>query len=158
MLKLITPFRVLFNLDSSKIAAQPKVFAGFLEKVRDAVADPNSALAKKIHPALEVEVNLPKAKPTDSSGARDAGRFFIAPHVLILRFRASYRADMEKLYARAAEEADATVEKFSQMLTPDLDSLFVKLNDNTVAILSLDFAVNAGHIVKGKEGWNRLNE
>ncbi|MEZ0261578.1 MAG: hypothetical protein ACAH80_11255, partial [Alphaproteobacteria bacterium] len=108
--------------------------------------------------ALEVELNLPKAKTTDSSSARDAVRFFLSPHVMILRFRASHRAELEKVYAQAAAEADATVEKYSQMLTPDLGSLFVKLNDNTVAIFSLDFSVNEKQHAQSKEGWNRLNE
>ncbi len=59
MLKLITPLRVLFNLDSSKIAAQPKLFTAFLNKIHEALKNPDSELAKKVHPALKIEVNLP---------------------------------------------------------------------------------------------------
>ncbi|TAL32661.1 MAG: hypothetical protein EPN97_09855 [Alphaproteobacteria bacterium] len=158
MLKVNTPFRVLFNLDSSKIAAQPGAFTEFLKKVRAALDDPHSSLAKKIHPALDIEVNLPKTKSTDSSSARDHGRFFLSPHVMILRWRGSYRDELQKLYDRAASEADSAIEKYSTMVRPDLESLFVKLNDNTIAVLSLDMQLDRADSVRGKEGWNRLNE
>ena len=158
MLKVNTPFRVFFNLDSSKVAAQPGAFMEFLKKVRAALDDPNTELAKKTHPALDVEVNMPKAKGTDSASSRDHGRFFLSPHVLVLRLRPSYREELQKLYDRAAAEADGSVEKFSAMIKPDLDSLFVKVNDNTIAVLSLDMHMDPANIIKGKEGWNRMNE
>src|SRR4051812_22250368 len=101
MLKVNTPFRVFFNLDSSRVAAQPGAFAEFLRKARAALDDPNTALAKKTHPALDVEVNLPKPKANDSASARDHGRFFLSPHVLVLRLRSSYRDELQKLYDRA---------------------------------------------------------
>ena len=158
MLKLITPVRVLFNLDSSKIAARPKAFIDFLGKVKTELDDPDSDLAKKTHPALDVEVVLPKAKESDSASARDAGRFLLFPHVLILRFRQSYREYLENTYKSAAAQADEAVEKYSQMLIPDFDSLFIKLNDNTVAIMSLDMRLREEAIVRGNEGWNLLNQ
>jgi hypothetical protein len=77
---------------------------------------------------------------------------------MVLRFRRSHREEMEKIYARAAAEADSTVEKYSHMLKPDLNSLCIKLNDNTVAVLLLDIHLNRDQEVKDKEGWNRLNE
>lgn len=158
MLKLITPVRVLFNLDTSRIAAHPKMFIDFLGKVKNELNDAQSEFVKRIHPALEVEVILPKAKENDSSGTRDAGRFFLFPHLMVLRFRKSFLDEMEKIYTRAAAEADKVVEKYSEMLRPDLDSLFIKLNDNTVAIMSLDMHLNDDGAIKGNEGWNRLNQ
>lgn len=164
MLKLITPFRVLFNLDSSKIAAQPTLFTEFLKKTQEALDNPETALARSLHPALKVEAKLPPAaKPAakgaqDSSGARDHGRFFLSPHVLTLSFRESYLPDLEALYAAAAADADATIGvSYADMFRPDLADLKIKLNDNTVAVMLLDLHTPKG-VPDEAESWSRLND
>lgn len=168
MLKLITPFRVLFNLDSSKVAAQPMLFTEFLKKTQEALDNPNSTLARRLHPALKVEAKLPPAakpagaalakKSQDSSNAKDHGRFFLSPHVLTLSFRESYLPELEKLYAAAAAEADEAIgAAYAGMFRADLSNLKIKLNDNTVAIMLLDLHTPNG-VPDEAESWNRLND
>lgn len=167
MLKLITPFRVLFNLDSSKIAAQPTLFTEFLRKTQEAIDNPASTLARRLHPALKVEAKLPPApKPStvagkgaqDSSSAKDHGRFFLSPHVLTLSFKNDYLPELEKIYAAAAAEADDICGvSYAAMFRPDLSGLKIKLNDNTVAVMLLDLNLPSG-VPDEAESWSRLNE
>jgi hypothetical protein len=160
MFKINTPFRVLFNLDTSRIAAQPVLFAAFLKKVDEALQNSESALSKTAHPGLDIDINLPKTKASgdSSSSARDHGRAFLAPHVMTLGMRESFRGGLAEIYARAAVAADAETEKYSSMLRPDLSSLRIRLNDNTVATLSLDLDIDRNNVVSGYEGWNKLNQ
>jgi hypothetical protein len=158
-LKVVTPIRVVFNLDSSKIAARPPLFMEFLKNVRAALDDPNSALSKQVNPALDVDINLlPKAMDGSSDSSRDHSRFYLFPQVLTLRFRSLFHDRMEKIYQAAAAEADSAVDKFSAMLKPDLGSLAIRFNDNTVAVLMMDMEVDKAKLVTGRESWNRIND
>lgn len=167
MLKLITPFRVLFNLDSSKIAAQPTLFTEFLRKTQEALDNPDSTLSRKLHPGLKVEAKLPPAaKPTtatgkaaqDSSNAKDHGRFFLSPHVLTLSFKENYQPELQKIYTEASADADETVGvAYAKMFRPALEGLKIKLNDNTVAIMLLDLHLPSG-VPDEAESWSHLNE
>jgi hypothetical protein len=158
-MKIITPVRVLFNLDSSKIAAQPARFTEFLKQLRAALSDTGSELAQTIHPAVDVEVNvLPKYLDNGSDSSRDHSRFYLFPQIFTLRFRASFRQELAALYADAAKEADAAIAPYSQFFCPDLESLALRFNDNTVAVLLLDLPLNPDVQFAREEGWNRLNE
>jgi len=157
MLKLITPFRVLFNLDSSKIAARPAVFMEFLHKVQDALENPASTLARTLNPALQVMVNLPP-KAEENDNARDHGRFLLSPHLFTLRFLKTHQAEIAAIYHRAAAQADSRTAAYSAMLRPDMDSLKIRLNDNTIAILFLDLHLEREQMVTGEEGWKQLNQ
>src|SRR6266567_8770298 len=110
MLKLIAPFRVYFNLDSSLVATDPDGFIDFLALIRDELAVPGSSINKSIHPALDVEVNVPPRMEQDEVEARyvdanKSGSVFFSQRVFTIRFKSSAAAELERIYQDACAAA-----------------------------------------------------
>jgi hypothetical protein len=164
MLKFIAPFRALFSLDSSLIAANPARFSEFLKRVGSEIGNPQSALAKKIHPSLVVDVNIPVETGEDEIGSRyvslnACGSLYLAPRIFTLRFRPSEPDVLETVYARASLMADEVAgEPYSHTFFPEMDSLRIDLHDNTIAILSLEMRVEHPGAASEDSAWNRLDE
>lgn len=163
MLKLIAPFRALFSLDSSLIAANPSAFTEFLRHAQRELENPESALKKALNPAAEIAVHVP-AEPNDSEigsryiGLNANGSLYLSPRVFTLRFGADAGKQLDEIYKYAADMADAVAQKYSRNFFPDLASLRIDLQDNTIATFSLDMVIDRASINKNDYGWNRLDE
>lgn len=163
MLKLIAPFRAYFNLDSSLVATDPDGFIDFLVLIRDELAVPGSNIHKKIHPALDVEVNVPPRVEQDEVEARyvDAnknGSLFLSQRIFTLRFRPSAAAELEQVYRDACAAADDKVEKYSDQFLSDISSIKIDFYDNTVAIIMLDLLIDRKHVSKDGHAWVKLDK
>jgi hypothetical protein len=163
MLKLIAPFRVLFNLDSSLIVAQPSGFTEFLKQIREALSKPDSALVSRLNPALDITVNLPTVAASSGVESRyssldSTGSFYVSPRVFSLRFKDSEISRIMTLMQEAAIAADKTVAPYSQLFTPDVHSLCIDFYDNTIAILTLDLPMNMKHFQPGMHAWDNLDQ
>ncbi|HEU5047742.1 MAG TPA: hypothetical protein VFT64_07855 [Rickettsiales bacterium] len=159
MLKLIAPFRVLFSLDSSLVAANHGAFTAFLRQVEKELQDPQSGICSRISPALDVIVNVPVEASDSEIGSRYIsvnanGSLYLSPRVFTVHFKASEAEELKKIYTKSALMADEVVGQHSNCFTPDIASLRVDLQDNTIATLSLELAVDT----KQTGAWNRLDE
>lgn len=163
MLKLIAPFRALFNLDSSLIAANPRDFSLFLKLLRDDFGAPESAIRKKIHPSLSVEVNVPPDEHESEISCRYSafnlnGSQYYLPNVLTVRFQEREAKIIERIYNEAAVLADRKVKEYSKFFFPDVESFRIDFQDNTIAILSLEMTVNHASLGKFDQVWSRLDD
>lgn len=163
MLKLIAPFRALFSLDSSLIAANPPYFRAFLRHLQGELENPDSDLRKQLNPAIDIDVHVP-AEPSESEigsryiGLNANGSLYLSPRVFTLRFKPEAGAALNGIYKYAAEMADEVAQKYSRNFFPDLASLRVDFQDNTIATFSLDMVIDRTSINKSDHGWNRLDE
>src|SRR5258708_3623876 len=130
MLKLIAPFRALFSLDSSLIAARPSYFTEFLRQVEKELKNPESGINKKIQPALDVTVNVPVETNDSEIGSRyislnTSGSFYLSPRIFTLRFKPDAAHDLGAICNHAMTMADEVSGKYSGTFLPDINSLRV---------------------------------
>src|ERR1700733_11893209 len=128
MLKLIAPFRALFSLDSSLIAANPSYFTEFLRLTSRELENPDSTLRKKIHPSLDIEVNIPVEARDAERGSRykslnTHGSHYLGPRIFPIRFKYTETNDIERMYNKAVLMADETTSKYSKHFYPDIGSI-----------------------------------
>ncbi|HEU5046214.1 MAG TPA: hypothetical protein VFT64_00050 [Rickettsiales bacterium] len=163
MLKLIAPFRVYFNLDSSRIATEPEQFTQFLKQVREEVQNPQGALKGRMHSALAVEINIPPEPQQDEIDARYTslntnGSLYLSQRIFTLRFKPSEAGDIEKIYNEALAHADEKTAPYSRNFIPDINAIRIDFYDNTIAILSLELVIDVAHMRKGEHIWDRLDK
>ena len=163
MLRLIAPFRAAFDLDSSLIAAKPADFASFLKFVEDKLGNPQTVADLKIPSALDVKMNIHQnegdyAVACRYSGFNRNGSQYFLPNIFTLRFKHSGAEAISKICNDAALSADEKVKPYSKYFSPDIGSLQVDLQDNTIAIFSIELIVNRGALSKGEHIWDRLDD
>ena len=162
MLKLIAPFRAMFNLDSSLIAAKQGFFYEFLEKVREDVNNPHGKIRNQIKCQPDIHVNIPtKQYDTDVDSryvtVQSSGSLYMSPRVISLSFNGPESGNIRSIYAEAAALADSNVARYSNVFIADLQSLRIDLHDNTIAILSLELAVKPIRSNESDTNWNNLD-
>lgn len=163
MLKLIAPFRFFLNLDDSLVTSNPTGFALFLEFVRNSLSDPQNVLRQKIHPSLHIDVNIPSNPDKDEIGSRftsldKSGSLYSMPNLFTLRFAPSYAADITKIFKTIMPAVDSKAGEFSHYFTPDIGSIRIDMHNNTIAILSMELAVEPKEMGKNAYEWSKLDE
>lgn len=163
MLKLIAPFRVFFNLDDSLVISNPSGFAKFLEFVSQNLSDPQSAVSQKIHPSLSIEVNSPPDPDKDKIGSRFTsmdkhGSQYARPNLFTLRFKPSEAGEISKIFRKILPVVDSTAGEYSHYFSPDVSSIRIDLHNNTIAILSMELAIDGTVLGKNAHEWRKLDE
>lgn len=163
MLKLIAPFRALFSLDSSAIAANPGKFTYFLKLTSKELENPQSSLRKNIHPSLDIDVNIPVETSDSEIGSRYIslnanGSLYLSPRIFTIRFKPSETNDIEGIYNKSALMADEVTAKYSKNFYPDISSFRIDIHDNTIATLSMEMIVDRNNLNKNDYAWNKLDE
>ncbi len=163
MLKLIAPFRALFSLDSSLIAASPASFTEFLKLLSHELENPESDIGKKLDSNVSIEVNVPVETSETEIGSRYVslnanGSLYLSPRIFTIRFKPSAINDIDAIYNYAAAMADEVTSKYSRHFLPDIGTFRIDVQDNTIATLSLELVVNRSNINKNDYAWNRLDE
>ena len=160
MLKLIAPFRAMFNLNSSLVAANPESYNQFLLALQKDLADASGKIRSQLTHQPDISVNLmEKTSEIESRFVtiKKSGSLFAMPHIISLSF--VNLPDIQAVYRQAMEEADKTIAKHSDVFEANLETLRVDIHDNTIAILSLELSINRKQLDgTNPAAWDSLDE
>ncbi|MES2355902.1 MAG: hypothetical protein V4568_16185 [Pseudomonadota bacterium] len=145
-LRLVAPFRCQFNLDSAKMVEEGENFNVFLQSLNTDFRTARERCFPNVPQGIMVEALL---RPDDKSAEsryislEQAGSHFNSPKQFSVGFDEKLRPDIAKYMQDAAHEADKVCGKvLSNVLSPMLETLDIAIYEKTIAILTLDLAID----------------
>ena len=145
-LRLVAPFRCQFNLNSAKMLEEGNDFNGFLHSLNTDFSSARARLFPGVPQGVVVEALLrPKESDTESRyiSLDKISTLFNSPKYLSISFDETLLPHIVESMEDAAGKADKSCGKpLSNIVTPIIDSLDIAVYDNTIAILTVDVALN----------------
>ncbi|MES2356238.1 MAG: hypothetical protein V4568_17900 [Pseudomonadota bacterium] len=159
-LRLISPFRCQFNLNSAKMIESGEEFNTFLDRFNRDFRTARQSLFPKVPQGVDIEAMLHQQK-ADSKSPRyielnKAGSLFNSPKYLSISFNSTLHADINKYLQEAAQTADSLCGYvLSDKLSPVWENADIAIYCYTIALFTLDVSIGDKF---GNDDWNKVDE
>jgi hypothetical protein len=159
LLKLIAPFRCQFNLDSAKTVEEGAKFNAFLKELDRDFHTTRERLFPGVPAGVNIEI-LPRQDAADADSRYisidQAGSFLDFPQYFSIKFSETFQQDVKSFLTKAKWDADTLCRStLSEKLSPLYESIDIAIYNNTIAILTLDVAIEKEF---GNDDWLKLDE
>ena len=147
-LKLIAPFRCRFNLDNARTIENSDAVDAFMRRLnkdyRMAKARYFSGMPEGVNLIVEHMAETPVGADSRFISLNQPGNSLHSPEYFRIEFDALRREDVRMMAAEAARNADMICDyRLSHILQPQTDKINVSICDDTIALLSLDVAIES---------------
>lgn len=158
-IRLISPFRCRFNLDYTVVASGGKILDKFFKVIGKDLENKNSSLCKNIPNGIVVRVrDVENNLGPRYVSAQKSGSLYSSPGYFDVFFDDSLKEEISNICKKSAKEANEKSKfDFSEIVKPNIESLFFSVYGNTIAILTMEIDLDIDPDMASGDKWHGLD-